>query len=304
MNWKNFTENQNWLLTSVTVQTLTWYGVTHNRTFSVYCRNENVSLKCLLYTLYCTKYKKTTKFYLLPQEPGQGSLHLLLMQDSLGEQSSLMTHSGRQFGGAPMYPGKHWHEGVPPWLRQVDEGPHGFGWHGSRGVSIFSISCRIGWQLRNGSPIQRKCLISYPFVHIFPTRESLPVWSGPQLQMGLWLKTSHLAFSPHVPWQGSIHFWFTQACVVAHSLLVVHSGRHCGGVPMKPWRHEQTEWPLISLHWLLGPQGDGLHGCSSRFGGFGVSIWVQTPIGLPVYPGMHIQFGEWFCTRHSAFTNE
>lgn len=141
-------------------------------------------------------------------------------------------------------------------------------------------------------------------VYIFRMSRVLPVWSGPQLQIGLWLKTSHLAFNPHVPWQGSIHFWFTQACVIAHSLLVVHSGRHCGGVPIKPCKHEQTEWPLISLHWLLGPQGEGLHGCSSRCGGFGVSICVHTPIGLPVYPGMHMQFGEWFCTRHSAFTGE
>lgn len=146
-------------LTSISSWTLTWHGMTKNRTLGTYCR----------------EYKKRTivrfgnqtknEFNLPPQEPGHGSLHLLLMHVNLAEQSSLITHSGLQFGGAPIYPSKHWHEGVPPLFRHIDEGPHGFGWHGSRGVSTFSISCIIGWQLRNGSP----------------------VWSGPQLHMGLWL---------------------------------------------------------------------------------------------------------------------
>lgn len=52
-----------------------------------------------------------------------------------------------------------------------------------------------------------------------------------------------------------MHAWFR-----AHSELVTHSGLQVGGLPMYPTAHEQTAWPLISLHWLFGPQGDGLHG--------------------------------------------
>ena len=41
----------------------------------------------------------------------------------------------------------------------------------------------------------------------------------------------------------------------------MHSGLHAGGLPMKPGTQEHTACPLISRHWLFGPQGDGLHGC-------------------------------------------
>lgn len=81
-----------------------------------------------------------------------------------------------------------------------------------------------------------------------------------QEQMGLWLTTWHWAFKPHVPRQGSMHFWLTQAFWSEHSELVTHSGLQVGGLPIKPGTQEHTAWLLISLHWLLGPQGEGLHG--------------------------------------------
>lgn len=31
-----------------------------------------------------------------------------------------------------------------------------------------------------------------------------------------------------------------------------------GGLPIKPGTQEQTACPFASLHWLFGPQGDGL----------------------------------------------
>ena len=44
---------------------------------------------------------------LLPQVPGQGSTHFWLMQAVSWLQSELTTHSGRQLGGLPWYPGIH-----------------------------------------------------------------------------------------------------------------------------------------------------------------------------------------------------
>lgn len=43
-------------------------------------------------------------------------------------------------------------------------------------------------------------------------------------------------------------------------MLIVHSGLHAGGLPMNSGKHEQTDCPLMGLHWLLGPQGEGLQG--------------------------------------------
>lgn len=69
-----------------------------------------------------------------------------------------------------------------------------------------------------------------------------------------------MVFNPHVPGQGSIHFWLMHARFKAHSELLTHSGRHIGGDPINPSTQEHTAWPFIALHLLFGPQGDGTHG--------------------------------------------
>lgn len=51
----------------------------------------------------------TLQFVFLPQGPGQGSTHFCLIQALSCEHSELTMHSGRQFGGAPIYSGKHEH---------------------------------------------------------------------------------------------------------------------------------------------------------------------------------------------------
>jgi hypothetical protein len=54
------------------------------------------------------------------------------MQALSGEQSELMTHSGRQLGGEPIMVGRqeHWH--CSPTVRGgLLLGPQGFGWQGS-----------------------------------------------------------------------------------------------------------------------------------------------------------------------------
>jgi hypothetical protein len=65
-----------------------------------------------------------------PQDPGHGSRHFSLRQAKLLVHSELMTHSGLQLGGLPMYEGRHEHDGVPPTSRHCELGPHGEGTHG------------------------------------------------------------------------------------------------------------------------------------------------------------------------------
>lgn len=84
---------------------------------------------------------------------------------------------------------------------------------------------------------------------------------------GLWFTTLQFALCPHTPGQGSTHFLFTHAKFVGHSALVVHSGRHIGGFPIKDGKQEHTAWLFNSLHWLFAPHGDGIHGYIG-------SIWV------------------------------
>lgn len=42
-------------------------------------------------------------------------------------------------------------------------------------------------------------------------KKGSPVYPGEQLQIGLWFNTWQRAFVPHVPGQGSLHFWLIQA---------------------------------------------------------------------------------------------
>ncbi len=90
-----------------------------------------------------------------------------------------------------------------------------------------------------------------------------PVKPGWQRHSGRWLTTLHKALTPQVPMQGFLHFWFEQASFILQSLSTIHSGLHVGGFPIKPGKQEQTAWPFISRHWLFGPHGDGLQGCTS-----------------------------------------
>lgn len=47
--------------------------------------------------------------------------------------STFETHSGRQFGGAPMYSLRHEQDGVSPTGLHSEFGPQGDGWHGLMG---------------------------------------------------------------------------------------------------------------------------------------------------------------------------
>lgn len=160
------------------------------------------------------------------------------MQAKWLEHSELLMHSGLQYGGFPTISGRQEHEAWSPTTLHRAFGPQGDGWQGSVGGACWIIST---WHLMKGSP----------------------VYLGGQLQIGLWLITWHLALTPHVPGQGSTHFWLLQASFWGHSLLVTHSGLHVGGDPIYPGTQEQMAWPLISRHCELGPHGDGWQGLVS-----------------------------------------
>jgi len=68
-----------------------------------------------------------------PQDPGQGSLHFILMQASWLLHSALLMHSGRQNGGCPWNSGKQEHEAFSFTTRQTEFGPHGDGRQGLAG---------------------------------------------------------------------------------------------------------------------------------------------------------------------------
>lgn len=72
-----------------------------------------------------------------------------------------------------------------------------------------------------------------------------------------------LAFWPHVPGHGSLHFWFKQAYCNAHSALTTHSGRQLGGEPIIFDWQAQTAAPFATRQTEFAPHGDGLHGFSA-----------------------------------------
>lgn len=70
-----------------------------------------------------------------PHEPGQGSRHLLFTHACWLGQSGLITHSGLQFGGAPIYPSRQEQAGLDPETWHWEFGPQGFGAHGFSGTT-------------------------------------------------------------------------------------------------------------------------------------------------------------------------
>lgn len=100
------------------------------------------------------------------------------------------------------------------------------------------LAGKAGWQPTKGSP-------------------TYPCW---QEHTALWLTTLQTAKSPQDPGHGSTHLWLWQANALEHSAWFVHSGRQFGARPIKLGKQEQAAWPLICLHWELGPQGEGTQG--------------------------------------------
>lgn len=59
-----------------------------------------------------------------------------------------------------------------------------------------------------------------------------PVYPTGQKHIGVWLIVRHSALIPHESVHGSLHFLFIHAWWLRHSLLLIHSGLHCGGEPI------------------------------------------------------------------------
>lgn len=55
--------------------------------------------------------------------------------------------------------------------------------------------------------------------------------SGLQEHIGLWANTLHSEFFPQLLGHGFTHLKLTQALLVGHSVLTLHSGLHPGGEP-------------------------------------------------------------------------
>ena len=152
----------------------------------------------------------------------------------------VMTHSGLQFGGLPVYPWRQEQAGCPLISLHSENGPHGEGTHGLTGLfvstGIIAVTCFS--QLENG----------------------FPVYPGLQEHMGLCWWTLQLALMAQDPGHGSTQREFKQALSRGHSLFVTHSGLQFGGDPTNSGRQEQTATPFNSLQLLFNPHGDGWHG--------------------------------------------
>lgn len=102
-----------------------------------------------------------------------------------------------------------------------------------------------------------------------------PVRPTGQVQIGLWFTVVHRAADPHVWVHGSPHLLLRHAWFDEHSELTIHSGLQLGGESTKPGWQEHTGLLLISLHMLLGPQGEGVHGSTDFVGGISIKMsWL------------------------------
>lgn len=143
--------------------------------FPVYLRSMGMILQYLKASpvypgmqLHDGEWLITWQLAFVPQVPGQGSIHLFLMQALLEGHSELWTHSGLQFSyGFPTYSGRHMHEPAPFSFLQMafvpqGEGIHGFKFSGAgrftrKIIGVFDWSLTFIQHLLIGSvPLSRK----------------------------------------------------------------------------------------------------------------------------------------------------
>lgn len=103
----------------------------------------------------------------MPQDPGQGSLHLWLMHAKLLGHSLLLIHSGLQLGGEPVNSGRQEHDGESLITWHWAFGPHGDGSHGfcCGGTSNAKIQFKCNLNALNALPIRNNDY-SYVFRYI------------------------------------------------------------------------------------------------------------------------------------------
>ena len=96
--------------------------------------------------LQTARWFLTEHLALSPHAPVQGSTQRCCEHACFLLHSLLIKHSGRQFGGAPMFPLVQEHIGRSPKALQTELGPHGLGTHGSLGREGVSTLGGIFWQ--------------------------------------------------------------------------------------------------------------------------------------------------------------
>ena len=119
----------------------------------------NGSPSCPCWHLHTALWLITSHSALEPQAPGHGSRHLLLMQTRLEAHSLWILHSGLQFGGEPMCPGRQEHATKVSWGLHRENGPHGSELHGSTGaggwvtLSVTKIIKPIFWGTKENGEV-------------------------------------------------------------------------------------------------------------------------------------------------------
>ena len=112
--------------------------------------------------------RKTWHMAFKPQDPGQGSAHLLLMQARWDGHSLLTRHSGRQFGGGPRRSGKQVQLAVRSGVTvHLEFGPQGEGLHGSFGLGCGTGSPKDGEENFRNNCLDQDLIVSYPWWKCF-----------------------------------------------------------------------------------------------------------------------------------------
>ena len=95
----------------------------------------------------------TLHWALIPQVPGQGSIHLFLWHALIEGQSELTTHSGLHATyGSPKYSGIHWQAAALPLVWQFAFVPQGDGLQGSIISVVLGGGVAFILHTLNGSP--------------------------------------------------------------------------------------------------------------------------------------------------------
>lgn len=86
---------------------------------------------------------------------------------------------------------------------------------------------RLNTKIKTPTPIRYNETTHYPPAGAGRhSRNGFPVILSGQTHVGIWFITSQLAFTPHVPGQGSLHLLPIQALSLGQSAFSTHSGRH------------------------------------------------------------------------------
>lgn len=238
-----------------------------------------------------------------PQGSGHGDTHFLFLHVFSEGHSALTTHSGLQFGGDPLYSGKH-----EQMLRPFETlhwlfGPQGDGWHGLTGKSSWAAIMLLILIMKIKKIPISNCSWYYKYYNLRSSLHAVngsPMYPVLHVQRGEWLTTWQLAFDAHVPGHGSIHLFLVQALLLGQSELTTHSGwQPSYGFPIYPFRQMQAPALARSIHSAFAPQGEGSQAESVSNGTTAFcEHWIAAS---PLYPSGQMQTAVWLTTRHSAF---